>query len=81
MDHPLLDVVFSLSGTFADLISALNTGELRLGLHVRSIDFGVTGPTGSTGSSESYVSTVPLPAAVWMLGSALIGLIGFSRRQ
>ena len=27
------------------------------------------------------ISTVPLPGAVWLLGSALIGMVGFSRRE
>lgn len=33
-----------------------------------------------TGASLSY-SAVPVPAAVWMLGSALTGLVGVSRRR
>lgn len=28
----------------------------------------------------TYTSAVPVPAAVWMMGSALVGLIGFRRR-
>ena len=28
-----------------------------------------------------YVSTVPIPAAVWLFGSGLLGLIGFARRK
>lgn len=29
----------------------------------------------------SYVSAVPIPAAVWLFGSGLIGLVGISRRK
>jgi len=29
----------------------------------------------------SSVSTVPVPAAIWLFGSGLIGLVGFSRRK
>ena len=81
-----MDIVFLLDGTFAQLISAIDTGWLRLGLHVRSIN--VVGCNildrdgqNTCDSSESYVSNVPVPAAVWMLGTGLLGLIGFSRRK
>ena len=30
---------------------------------------------------EDQVSTVPVPAAVWLFGSGLIGLVGFARRK
>jgi hypothetical protein len=30
---------------------------------------------------ELFVSQVPLPAAAWLFGSGLIGLIGFARRK
>jgi hypothetical protein len=57
--------------------------------------YGVTG-NGSTGQAQSYVlanleltstgslqalSSVPLPAAVWLFGSGLLGLIGVGRRR
>ena len=29
---------------------------------------------------DAHVSPVPLPSAVWLFGSALIGFIGMSRR-
>ena len=72
-----LDIIFSLLGgtNFIDLIDAINNGDLRLGLHVRTIDLG----TGD--SSESFVSAVPVPAAVWMFGTGLLAMIGFSRRR
>lgn len=38
---------------------------------------------GSTGGNTSGVpaSTTPIPAAIWLVGSALAGLIGFGRRK
>ena len=59
--------------TFADLITALNSGTLRAGIHVGSY---------ASGGSEKFssVSAVPVPAAAWLFGTALIGFIGLSRR-
>jgi hypothetical protein len=33
------------------------------------------------GLSISSVSVVPIPAAVWLFGTGLIGLVGFTRRK
>lgn len=35
----------------------------------------------STGDLSYSVSAVPVPAAAWLLGSALVGLVGISRRR
>lgn len=72
-----LGITFDLlSGiTYADTINALQSGtDLRIGIHVQG--FG-------DGGSESFVNTtvVPVPAAVWLFGSGLIGLIGVARRK
>ena len=58
--------------TFADVLAGLDSGALRLGLHVQSI--------GGAGS-EAFVNAVPLPAAGWLFGSALFGLMGLRRRK
>lgn len=64
-------------GTFADInaiAAAVNSGDLRFGYHVRSI--------GVAGESDSYVNTViPLPAGIWLFGSALVGMIGLRLKQ
>lgn len=57
--------------TFQDVVNDLNSGELRIGLHVRSI--------GTSGDSDAFVNTaqvIPLPPAVWagLSGLALVGL-------
>jgi hypothetical protein len=70
-----LGIVFDLQGggTFADVLSELASGELRIGIHVQG--FG-------TGGSESFVNNpIPIPAAVWLFGSGLLGLAAVARRK
>jgi len=71
-----LGIVFDLQAglSFFDVINDLETGALRIGLH--AIDFADTG-------SESFVNTspVPVPAAVWLFCSGLIGLLGLAKRR
>ncbi|MDO8846431.1 VPLPA-CTERM sorting domain-containing protein [Methylicorpusculum sp.] len=50
-----------------------------------SLWIGGNGPTGTTVGSQTYVasltaSPVPMPAAVWFMGSGLVGLVGLRRR-
>lgn len=52
----------------------------------RSFDQGLswTGPENVRSSfqlDDQSVQVVPVPAAVWLMGSALVGLIGFRRKQ
>lgn len=59
----LFDLVMGVS--FQDVIDQLASGDLRIGLHVQSFP--------SDGESGSFVNTpVPLPAAFWLFGSALV---------
>jgi hypothetical protein len=68
-----LDVIFALNGTYSDVIDELTDGRLRIGMHVIAF---------SSGGSESFVNNpVPVPAAVWLLGSGLLGLVGVARRR
>ncbi len=59
------------------LLAALDSGDLAIGMHVRAFE----GP-GAVDFSEGFVNTsvVPVPAAFWLFGTALIGFIGISRR-
>ncbi|MCQ8179501.1 VPLPA-CTERM sorting domain-containing protein [Methylomonas sp. SURF-1] len=80
----LLGILVSLNNGygFDDISSALASGDLRIGLHVRSI--------GVAGASDSFInnriptetiSGVPLPASAWMFLSGLVGFLGWQRRR
>jgi hypothetical protein len=61
----------------ANIDDLLANGGLRVGLHIQGYQ---------SGGSDSYVNTpptsaVPIPAAGWLLGSALVGLMGLRRRK
>ncbi len=78
-DYITISALLSGSNTFANVISAINGGNYNIALHVRSIG-------GEQGGSDSYVvggppSAVPLPAAGWLFGSALVGLMGLRRKM
>lgn len=61
------------SRTHANVISELTDGTLRIGIHVQGFD---------VGDSASFVNNpVPVPAAVWLFSSGLLGLIGIARRK
>ena len=64
--------------SFNRLISNIISGDFRIGLHVISIE-----GEGSDAGSDSYISTVPVPAAAWLFGSALFGIVvpGVRRRK
>ena len=66
------------TNTYSQVIAAIDGGAYNIALHVRSI--------GIAGESDSYViggapGTVPVPAAGWLLGSALLGFVGLRRRK
>lgn len=66
------------TNTYSQVIAAIDSGAYNIAMHVRSI--------GIAGESDSYViggtpGTVPVPAAGWLLGSALLGFVGLRRRK
>ena len=68
-------VLTALLSPGADINALLQSGGLRVGLHMQGY---------ATRGSDSYVnspSEVPLPAAAWLFGSALLGFAGFKRKS
>ena len=74
-------------GTDADLLALANAGS-----GIQTATFQFTSPqsltdlfeTSSTVSSTSFsgsISAVPVPAAIWLFGSGLLGLVGIARRK
>jgi hypothetical protein len=68
-----LKITFSIKEgkVFDDVIDALGTGEVRVGVRLTAFD---------SDGSESFVHA-PIPASVLLLGSGLIGLVGFRRKK
>ena len=79
---------------FKDTETPFNSArEIRFNFSLNETDYlgnpwqVVTGSTrvliqkGITDSSDYSINAVPLPAAVWLFTSGLIGLIGFARRK
>ncbi|MDN5941656.1 MAG: hypothetical protein L0H94_07220, partial [Nitrospira sp.] len=62
------------------------TKNFSLGPGLYSLVFGGNPPPGTPGASVGYLATlttspVPLPAAVWLFGSGVAGIIAFARRR
>jgi hypothetical protein len=71
--HPVAGWVYGGSDISSANIDYLHTAEL-----------GYTLPTGVSFTSASglfLTSTVPIPAAIWLFGSGMLGLIGVARRK
>lgn len=83
-------LVFWISGVTGDTVSsyvalsANNSGQgnVYFGAHVADFTGDVTSAKfGGSTEGGGGISEVPVPAAVWMFGSALVGLTGFGRRK
>lgn len=86
VDFPTLNCCFN----FNDFLLAF-TGNSPLVDPVNATVFEYSDPTSTTVGSwtaatsnisgSAFVSTVPVPAAVWLFGSGLLGLVGVARRK
>ena len=72
-------VQFTAAGLVASSFNDWSTLELdsTTGPYLAAAKFQSTGD----GSQSDWVGAVPIPAAVWLFGSGLIGLIGIARRK
>ena len=72
----------TLDGGLDALMAAIWSGDFRVGLKIQSIN---CPPEDSRcdydGASQTYVNQVPLPGAVWLFGSAILGFAAFSNRR
>jgi hypothetical protein len=73
----ILGIIYDVKVDFDGVVAALDTGVLRIGLHVRSI--------GADGESDGFVNTppsIPDASSMLLLGSAcLIGWGGLRRKH
>jgi len=83
------ELYFSLSDTTGNMLNDLQLSTMPPDINGTFTSFRLAfqldccnGGTEISGKIESLtVSTVPIPAAVWLFGSGLIGLIGFARHK
>ena len=58
---------------FSAILAAISTGDLVIGLHVGSV--------GENYDFSESLTVVPVPAAIWLFGTAMIGMVGFGKRR
>ncbi|MCK5015334.1 MAG: hypothetical protein KAS66_16120 [Candidatus Omnitrophica bacterium] len=68
-----LDIIFILQSgqTIDTVLGDIRSGDLKIALHSQAYE---------DGGSETF-TTVPIPPSVLLLGSGLIGLVGFRRKK
>jgi hypothetical protein len=79
----LVDTILVTSSAFSGNLTITGTGTSQIGSGtVQAITFALT--TQGTGTATSFsgiVSTVPLPGALVLFGSGLVGLVALGRRR
>lgn len=69
------------SGSSNITVAVLNDTPLSAGTYVLELRGSVSGSAGGSYSGVLNVAPVPVPAAAWLMGSALLGLVGARRRR
>lgn len=72
--------LYNSGNNFNSLIAAINSGDFRIGLKTRDNPEGGN-PSTDRWLNDTPVSAVPIPAAGWLFGSALMGLMGLRRKN
>lgn len=74
---------YSESGSYTSTLDFSHTLQITgiQGLDGNGNNVPLNSVTGSAGYSYPIASAVPVPAAVWLFGSGLLGLIGVARRR
>jgi hypothetical protein len=84
-DSPITDFPNWVEGVeYARLNSAMSDGSGQLQIQVLPIAGGIYGVNSALAGLQIHgvlISAVPVPAAVWLFGSGLIGLAGMARRK
>ena len=82
----IFDSADNLINTLTQDLASDFVGMMTLALSGYNIAYATFGTTGDLGAGGIYadnftVSAVPVPAAAWLFGSALLGFFGFSRKK
>jgi len=72
-DSVAIVLALTAGSTFAGVLSELGAGTLRIGLHVQGIP-------GINGTSDSYIATTPVPAALPLFVTGVVAM-GLLRRR
>ncbi|NOT85369.1 MAG: hypothetical protein HOP02_11455 [Methylococcaceae bacterium] len=77
--------LFDITGFLADDLTngytGLNFANLGMGDYVFQVTGTSAGISGGLYTVNTVVSAIPVPAAVWFMGSAMVGLFSFRKRK
>jgi len=80
MRNSLSQVLFKLDSAIANT-DGVDSNNNLLDFELGCITPGSSNVAGSGNCSVTTVSAVPVPAAVWLFGSGMLGLMGLARRK